>query len=123
LMPQTPSGCSAVGLCRFRSAHFRYETSRIGDHAAVARRTRTRRTPDLNRVRLLSQIPGMLRKQRKGNVPDTGGDIHKAKRRAADIDDAALNLGNSLDASVSGWSTALGTGASLANAKCVREPS
>jgi len=92
-MPQTPSGCSAVELCRFRWAHFRYEASRTGDHAAVATRTRTRSTPDLNRVRLLSQIPSMLRKQRKGNVPDTGGDIHKAKRRAADIDDAVLQLG------------------------------
>src|SRR6516225_6501482 len=92
-MPQTPSGCSAVGLCRFRWAHFRYETPQIGDHAAGARRTRTRSAPDLNRVRLPSQIPGMLRKQRKGNVPDTGGNIHKAKRRAADIDDAVLPPG------------------------------
>jgi hypothetical protein len=92
-MPQTPSGCSAVGLCRFRWAHFRYEASQIGDHGAVARLTRTRSTPDLNRVRLLSQIPGVLRKQRKGNVPDTGGDIHKAKRHAADIDDVVLQPG------------------------------
>src|SRR5208337_1616050 len=82
-MPQTPSGCSAVGLCRFRWAHFKYEISQIGDHAAVAKRTRAGSTPDLNRVRLLSQIPGMLRKQRKGNVPDTGGYIHKAKWRVA----------------------------------------
>jgi len=92
-MPQTPSGCSAVGLCRFRWVHFRYEASQIGDHAAVARRTRTRSTPDLNRMRLLSQIPGMLRKQRKGNVPDTGGRHSQAKRRAADIDDAVLQPG------------------------------
>jgi hypothetical protein len=35
----------------------------------------------------------MLRKQRKGNVPGTGGDIQKAKRRAADIDDAVLQPG------------------------------
>jgi len=70
--------------------HFRYETSQIGDHGAVARRTRMRSTPDLNRVRLLSQIPGMLRKQRKGIVPGPGNDIHKAKRRAADIDDGVL---------------------------------
>jgi hypothetical protein len=49
--------------------------------------------PDWNGVSLPSQVPGMLRKQRKGSVPDTGDDIHKAKRRAADIDDAVLQSG------------------------------
>ena len=86
-------GVRRLDFADSESAHFRYEASQIGDHSAVARRTRTRRTPDFDRVRLPSQIPGMLRKQRKGNVPDTGGDIHKAKRRAADIDDAALQPG------------------------------
>ena len=46
-----------------------YEASQLGDHAAVAKRTRTRSAPDLNRVSLLSQFLGWLRKQRKRNVP------------------------------------------------------
>jgi hypothetical protein len=72
----------------------------MGDHAAIARRSRTRSTPGLNRVRL-PQIPVMLRKQRKGNVPDTAAATFTRLSGAPLISMMqSSHLGNSLDTPV-----------------------